>query len=154
MEESLKQRLQNDLKEAMRVGDERKKIVVRLLMASIRNAEVDARTDGRGGVVSEADMLALVRREVKQHEESLDEARKANREDLVTEQTSELELLKSYLPQQLSREQVVALARQTIADVKATSPKQQGEVMKVLVPKLKGQADGKMVSEVVRELLK
>jgi uncharacterized protein YqeY len=153
MDDSLKQRLQNDLKEAMRVGDERRKVVVRLLMASIRNAEVDARTDGRNGVVSESDMQAIVRREVKQHEESLEEARKANREDLMDEQTAELALLKPYLSQQLTREQVVELARQTIAEVNASSPKQQGEVMKVLVPKLKGQADGKLVSEVVRELL-
>ena len=154
MDLTLKQRLQNDLKESMRSNDERRKIVVRLLMASIRNAEVDARTDGRGGVVSESEALALVRREVKQHEESLAEAIKAGRDDLVAEQTAELELLKTYLPKQLTREQIVELARQTIAEVKATSPKQQGEVMKALLPKVKDMADGKTVSEVVRELLK
>jgi uncharacterized protein YqeY len=154
MDESLKQRLQNDLKQAMRDADEHRKTVVRLLMASIRNSEVDARTDGRGGVVSENDMQAILRREVKQHEESVEEARNAGRMDLVTEQTAELELLRSYLPQQLSREQIVEIAKQTVAELKATSPKQQGEVMKVLAPKLKGQADGRLVSEVVRELLK
>lgn len=154
MDVSIKQRLQNDLKEAMRDNDERRKIVVRLLIAGIRNAEVDARTDGRGGVVSESDMLALIRREVKQHEESLVEARNAGRADLVAEQTAELDILKSYLPQQLSREQIAELAKQTIADVKATSPKQQGDVMKALLPKVKDQADGKLVSEVVRELLR
>jgi uncharacterized protein len=154
MDLTLKQRLQNDLKESMRSNDERRKIVVRLLMASIRNAEVDARTDGRGGVISESDALALVRREVKQHEESLAEASKAGRDDLVAEQTAELELLKVYLPKQLTREQIVELARQTIAEVKATSPKQQGEVMKALLPKVKDMADGKTISEVVRELLK
>jgi uncharacterized protein len=154
MDLTLKQRLQNDLKESMRGNDERRKIVVRLLMASIRNAEVDARTDGRGGVISESDMLALVRREVKQHEESLSEATGAGRADLVAEQTTELELLKAYLPQQMTREQIMEVARQTIAEVKATSPKQQGEVMKALLPKVKDRADGKLVSEVVRELLK
>ena len=154
MDVPIKQRLQNDLKEAMRGNDERRKIVVRLLMAGIRNAEEDARTDGRGGVLSENDILALVRREVKQHEESLAEARNAGRDDLVAEQTAELALLKSYLPQQLSREQIAELARQTIAEVKATTPKQQGEVMKALLPKVKDQADGKLVNEVVRELLR
>jgi uncharacterized protein len=154
MDLSIKQRLQNDLKDAMRANDERRKIVVRLLMAGIRNAEVDARTDGRGGVLSEGDMLALVRREIKQHEESLTEARGAGRADLVAEQSAELELLKAYLPQQLSREQITELAKQTIAEVKAASPKQQGEVMKALLPKVKDQADGKLVSEVVRELLR
>jgi uncharacterized protein YqeY len=153
MDQSLKQRIQNDLKEAMRDNDERRKTVVRLIMAGIRNAEVDARTDGRGGVLSENDILAIIRREMKQHEESLAEFRQAGRVEMVAEQMAELEILKSYLPQQLSREQITALAQQTIADVKATSPKQQGEVMKALLPKVKDIADGKLVSEVVRELL-
>ena len=154
MDLSLRERLQNDLKEAMRDGDERRKTVVRLLIANIRNAEVDARTDGRGGVLSEGDMMAVVRREIKQHDESLAEARKAGREDLVAEQSAELEILRSYLPKQLTREQITELAQQTIAEVKATSPKQQGEVMKALLPRVKDMADGKLVSEVVRELLK
>jgi uncharacterized protein len=154
MEVSLKQRLQNDLKDAMRSGDDVRKLVVRLLISSMRNAEVDARTDGRGGVLSENDMLALVRREIKQHEESLTEARNAKRDDLMAEQTAELEILKSYLPQQLSREQIAEVAKQVIAEVHATSSKQQGEVMKMLLPKVKDIADGKLVNEVVRELLK
>lgn len=153
MDLSLKQRLQNDLKEAMRDNDERRKVVVRLLIAGIRNAEVDARTDGRGGVLSESDMQAILRREIKQHEESLAEARMAAREDLVAEQNAELDILRSYLPKQLSREQIAELAQQTIAEVKATTPKQQGEVMKALLPKVKNLADGKLVNEVVRELL-
>jgi uncharacterized protein YqeY len=151
---TLKQRLQNDLKEAMREGAERRKTVVRLIMASVRNAEVDARTDGRGGVVSEGEIMALIRREIKQHEESLSEATNAGRADLVAEQTAELDILKSYLPQQLTREQITELAKQVIAEVKATTPKQQGEVMKALLPRVKDTADGKLVSEVVRELLK
>ena len=153
MDLSLKQRLQNDLKEAMRDNDERRKVVVRLLIAGIRNAEVDARTDGRGGVLSESDMQAILRREIKQHEESLAEARTAAREDLVAEQNAELDILRAYLPKQLSREQIAELAQQTIAEVKATTPKQQGEVMKALLPKVKNLADGKLVNEVVRELL-
>lgn len=154
MDLTIRQRLQNDLKESMRENDERRKTVIRLIMAGIRNSEVDARTDGRGGVVSDGDVMALIRREIKQHEESLSEALKASRADLVTEQTTELDLLKSYLPQQMTREQIVEIARQVIAEVKATTPKQQGEVMKALLPKVKDQADGKLVSEVVRELLK
>jgi uncharacterized protein YqeY len=72
---------------------------------------------------------------------------------LAAEQNAELDILKSYLPKQLSREQIAELAKQTIAEVKATSPKQQGEVMKALLPKVKDTADGKLVNEVVRELL-
>ena len=119
MDAPLKQRIQNDLKEAMRANDECRKTVVRLIMASIRNAEVDARTDGRGGTLSDEDILALIGKEIKQHEESLSEARGANREDLVIQQTAELEILRSYLPKQMSREEIIVLAQQVIAEVHA-----------------------------------
>jgi uncharacterized protein YqeY len=152
--DSLKQQLQNDLKNAMREGDERRKMIIRLLMANIRYAEVDARTDGRGGVLSESDLLGVVRREIKQHEESVLDARNAGREDLVHERNAELEILHVYMPQQMSREQITEIAKQTIAEVNATSPKQQGAVMKALLPKVKDMADGKLVNEVVRDLLK
>jgi uncharacterized protein YqeY len=154
MEGTLKQRIQDELKEAMRGKLEMNSRVLRLLMAAIRNEEVNARTDGRGGVLSDADVMALIRREIKQHEESLLEAQNAGREDLVTVQNDELGLLRAYLPQQLSREQIVEIAWQTIAEVGASSAKQQGQVMKALLPKVKDHADGKLVNEVVRDLLK
>jgi uncharacterized protein YqeY len=153
MDSPLKVRIQDELKAAMRGGDELRKTVLRLLVAQIKNAEADARTDGRGGVLSDADVLALVRREIKQHEESLLEAQNAGREDLVAEQQAELGVLREFLPQQLSREQIVELAQQTIVEVNATSAKQHGQVMKALQPKVKDIADGKLVNEVVRELL-
>ncbi|MGQ9815306.1 MAG: GatB/YqeY domain-containing protein, partial [Candidatus Roseilinea sp.] len=87
MESALKQQIQNDLKLAMRDNDERRKVAIRQVIALIKNAEVEARTDGRGGALSDADILALIRREIKQHEESLMEARNAGREDLAAEQT-------------------------------------------------------------------
>ncbi len=154
MDAPLKQRIQDDLKAAMRAGDERRKGAIRLVVALIKNAEVDARTDGRGGALSDADILALIRKEIKQHEESLLEARNVGRDDLAAEQTAELDTLRSYLPRQMTREEIAEAARQVIAEVKATSPKQQGEVMKVLLPRIKDAADGKTVSEVVRDLLK
>ncbi|MCS6848646.1 MAG: GatB/YqeY domain-containing protein [Anaerolineae bacterium] len=153
MEAVLKQRIQDELKAAMRGGDEARKTVLRLLVAHIKNAEVEARTDGRGGVLSDSDVLALVRREIKQHEESLLEAQNAGREDLVAQQQAELDVLKEFLPKQLSREEIVELAKQTIKELNATSPKQHGQVMKALQPKVKDIADGKLVNEVVRELL-
>lgn len=153
MESALKQRIQDALKVAMREGDEDRKTVLRLLVAHIKNAEVEARTDGRGGVLSDGDVLALIRREIKQHEESLLEAKTANRDDLVAQQQHELEILKEFLPRQLSREEIIELAKQAIIEVNATSPKQHGQVMKALQPKVKDIADGKLVSEVVRELL-
>ncbi len=153
MEAVLKQRIQDELKAAMRGGDETRKTVLRLLVAQIKNAEVEARTDGRGGVLSDSDVLALVRREIKQHEESLLEAQNAGREDLIAQQQAELDVLKSLLPRQLSREEIIELARQTIQELNATSPKQHGQVMKALQPKVKDIADGRLVNEVVRELL-
>ncbi len=153
MEAVLKQRIQDELKAAMRGGDETRKAVLRLLVAQIKNDEVEARTDGRGGVLSDSDVLALVRREIKQHEESLLEAQNAGREDLIAQQQAELDVLKSLLPRQLSREEIIELARQTIQELNATSPKQHGQVMKALQPKVKDIADGRLVNEVVRELL-
>jgi hypothetical protein len=150
---ALKQKILDDLKLAMRSGNEVQKTVLRLINAGIKNAEVDARMDARNGVLSDNDVMALIRREIKQHEESLLEAKNAQRGDLVAEQTAELDVLRSYLPKQLSREQITELAKQVIAEVKATSPKQQGEVMKVLLPKVKDSADGKLVNEVVKSLL-
>lgn len=154
MEVSLKQHLQDELKDAMRSRAEVKSRVLRFLVAAIKNEEVNARTDGRGGVLNDGEVLALVRREIKQHEESLLEAKNANRDDLAAEQTAELELLKVYLPKQLSRDEILVLAQAAVAEVGATSAKQQGLVMKALLPKVKDSADGKLVSEVVRELLK
>jgi len=137
----------------MRSGDDTRKTVLRLINASIKNEEVNARVDGRGGVISEADVLTLIRREIKQHEESLLEAKNANREDLVAQQQSEIGVLKEFLPQQLSRQEIADLAKQVIAENNITSAKQHGQAMKALQPKVKDIADGKLVNEVVRELL-
>ncbi len=150
---SLKAKILEDLKASMRSGNAVQRRVVGLINASIKNEEINARVDARAGVLSDADIMVLIRREIKQHEESLLEAKNAHRDDLVAEQEAELVILRSYLPQQLSREQVTDIAKQVIAEVKATSPKQQGEVMKQLLARIKDQADGKMVSEVVRSLL-
>ena len=154
MDAPLKKKILSDLKDAFRSGDATRKTVLSLLNAGIKNEEIEARVDARAGVLSDADILALVRREIKQHEESLLEARNAGREDLVAQQNAELVILRAYLPAQLTRDQIVEIARQVIAEVGAKSPKQQGEVMKALLPRVKDNADGKTVSEVVRELLK
>lgn len=154
MDSTLKQQIQTDLKLAMRDNDERRKVAIRQIIALIKNAEVEARTDGRGGALSDADILALIRREIKQHEESLLEARNAGRDDLVAEQSAELEILRAYLPRQMSREEIAEIAKQVVAEIGATSLKQQGDVMKALLPRVKDRAEGRLVSEIVRDLLK
>jgi len=153
MESALKQRIQDELKLAMRGGDETRKTALRLLVAQIKNAEVEARTDERGGVLNDSDILALIRREIKQHEESLLEAKNAGREDLAAQQEAELAVLRSFLPRQLTRDEIVAIVKQTIEELNVTSAKQHGQVMKAVQPKVKDVADGKLVNEVVRELL-
>ena len=153
MDSTLKTKIQDSLKDAMRGGGDTRKMVLRMIIAGIKNEEVNARVDGRGGVLSDADVLTLVRREIKQHDESLLEAKNANRDDLVAQQQAEIDILKEFLPKQLSREEIVALAKEVIAEQNVTSAKQQGQVMKALQPKVKDIADGKLGNEVVRELL-
>ncbi len=154
MDAPLKTRINADLKEAMRNSATTHKLVLRLLSSMIKNEEIEARVDARAGVLSEADVLALVRREIKQHEESLTEAKDNNRPDLIEEQMAELAILRAYLPRQLSRDEIAALVRGTIGELGIAAGKSaHGQVMKAIQPKVKDIADGKLVNEVVRELL-
>ncbi len=153
MENVLKAKILQDLKDSMRAGDTRKRAVVGLINAAIKNEEINARVDARAGVLSDGDILGLIRREIKQHEESLLEAKNANRADLIEEQEGELVILRTYLPQQLSREAIIEIARGVIATSGAKTVKDQGIVMKGVLAQTKDQADGKLVSEVVKSLL-
>jgi uncharacterized protein YqeY len=92
-------------------------------------------------------------KEVKQRRDSIGEYEKAGRDDLVAAEAAEIEILNQYLPRALGREEIVELAREAIAETGASGPKQMGQVMRVLMPRVQGQADGRMVSEVVRVLL-
>lgn len=153
MENVLKAKILQDLKDSMRAGDTRKRAVVGLINAAIKNEEINARVDARAGVLSDGDILGLIRREIKQHEESLLEAKNANRADLIEEQEGELVILRTYLPQQLSREAIIEIARGVIATSGAKTVKDQGIVMKGVLAQTKDKADGKLVSEVVKSLL-
>jgi uncharacterized protein YqeY len=145
---NLKEQLQADLKEAMKSGDAIRKTTIRMALAAIKNAEVE-----KIGELDEGETLALLQKEVRQRRESIEEAEQAGRDDLVKEGESEIVVLEGYLPAQLSREEIAAHAQAAIEETGAASPKDMGNVMRVLMPKLKGQADGKLVNEVVRELL-
>ncbi|MCC6188655.1 MAG: GatB/YqeY domain-containing protein [Anaerolineales bacterium] len=168
---SLKDQLNADLKTAMRANDEVRKTALRQLLAGIRQAELERRTAvarqrARGGQLDaaqladlenlsldEAEMVAVIQKEAKSRRESMVDAEKAGRADLMAANTAELRVIESYLPQQLGREALVALAQAAIAEAGAKDPKQLGAVMKLLTPRTKGLADGRLVSEVVRELL-
>ncbi len=150
----LKEQLQADLKEALRARDARRKSVIRMALADITNAEVERR-----GELDDSDVIAVLRRQVARRRETIAELQQANRPDLLANEEAELALLEAYLPQMLSREEIAIEARQVIAELLAANPastagpKLIGQVMRPLMQRLKGRADGTIVNEVVRELL-
>lgn len=144
----LKQRLQDDLKQAMRAKDQVRLRTLRLVLAAIKNKEVEVM-----GELSDADVAAILQREAKQRRETLDELEQVDRPELAEAEQAELEILIEYLPKQLGRDEIAELARQVIAELNAEGPAQMGSVMRTMMAELKGQADGKLVNQVVRELL-
>ena len=145
---NLKQRLSDDLKQAMKSGDVVKRSAIRLLLASINNAEIAKRA-----TLEEADILGIIAKEVRQHQESIDAFRQGNRQDLVAKEEAEMAVLQGYLPQQMTREEVVEAARQVIGEMGAQGPGDKGKVMPRIIAQLKGRADGRVINEVVSELL-
>ncbi len=144
---NLRQQLQQDLQEAIRARDERRKAALRMVLLSVQMAEAEGRTLG------DADIIALIRKEVKKREEALEMIRKAGRDDLAAADSAELEVLRAYLPKLMDDEAITAEAKQAIAEVGAASPADLGKVMRVLMPRLRGKADGKRVNQIVRQLL-
>jgi len=145
---SLKDKLMEDLKQALREGDERRKSAIRLVMAAIRNAEIEKRRE-----LDDGEILQIIAKEVKQRRDSIAEFEKGDRGDLIDQEKAELEVLLAYLPPQMTREEIEEAARRVIQEVGATGLGQMGEVMRRLMPQVKGRADGRLVSEVVRALL-
>jgi len=149
MEVSLKQKLSDDLKQAMRSGDEVRRSVLRLVMAAIRNAEI-AR---QAALDEDKDILGIIAKEVRQRRESIEAFKQGKRQDLVASEEAELAILNEYLPQQMSREEIITAARQIIKEVGAQGPRDKGKVMPQLIAQLKGRADGREINAVVTELL-
>ncbi len=145
---TLKSTLQADLSTAMRAGDTQRRDVLRMMLAAIQQAEVDGRTE-----LDDAGVEEVLRKQVKQRQESIVDYEKAGREDEVTREQAEINVIEPYLPQMMSRDEITLLAAKVIAEVGATDAKSMGQVMGKLMPQLKGQADGRLVNEVVRELL-
>ena len=145
---SLKDALMQDLKTAMKEKDTLKKSVITLVRAAIKQFEVDTRTE-----MDDEGILDIMAKQLKQKRDAIEEFRKGNREDLVEETENEIEILLSYLPKQLSEEEIRTIVKDTVSEVGATGPKDMGKVMSALMPKVKGKADGKIVSRVVKESL-
>jgi uncharacterized protein YqeY len=147
-EAELKRKLADDLKQAMKTGATVKRDTLRLLISAVNNAEM-----AKQAPLTEADILGAVAKEVKRHQESIDAFKKGNRPDLVAKEEAEMAVLQGYLPAQLSRDDIVAAAKEVISAVGASGPGDKGRVMKELMPKLKGKADGKEINDVVTQLL-
>jgi uncharacterized protein YqeY len=144
-----KDQIQEDLKAAMKAGDAERRHVLRQLMAAFKQVEKDEQK-----VLSPEDAVGVLQSEAKKWREEIDELEKSGRGEAVEEKQRELEIVMAYLPKQLSRDEIATLARQVIDEVGATTPRDMGNVMKALMPHVKGQADGRLVNEVVRDLLK
>jgi len=144
----LKQQLQEDLREALRARDGRRKSVIRMALAEIVNAEIE-----HGSELDDVNLVAVLQKEVRRRQDTIAELRQADRPDKLAKEETELEILKGYLPKFLSREEITEEARRVIAEIGATGMGQMGPVMGQLMPKLKGRADGRLVNKVVRELL-
>jgi uncharacterized protein YqeY len=144
----LKQKLTEDLKTAMRGGDEVRRATIRLVMAAIKNTEIARQTP-----LDDGDILGIIAKEVRQRQESIDAFKKGNRPDLVVREEAEMATLNEYLPRQMTREEITTAARRIIGEVGAQGPRDKGKVMPRLVAELKGKADGREINTIVTELL-
>lgn len=145
---SLNDRLNEDMKQAMRSQDKFRLSVIRMVRSSIKNIEIDQRK-----TLDDQEVLEVLNREIKQRRDSLQEFEKAGRQDLVDQLKQELDILAAYMPKQLSEDEVKAIVQQTIQEVGASSKADMGKVMGALMPKVKGLADGKLVNQIVQQLL-
>ncbi|ALS21305.1 MULTISPECIES: GatB/YqeY domain-containing protein [Paenibacillus] len=145
---SLSERLNDDMKLAMKSQDKFKLSVIRMVRAAIKNIEIDQRK-----TLDDQEVLDVLNREIKQRKDSLQEFEKAGRDDLAENLKAEIAVLMEYMPQQLSDEEVKAIVQQTIQEVGASSKADMGKVMGALMPKVKGRADGKLVNQLVQQLL-
>ena len=144
----LKQKLTDDLKQAMKAGDKVKRSAIRMVLASIQNAEI-----AKQAALEEGDILGIIAKEAKKREESIEAFKQGDRQELVDREEAELAVLKDYLPKQMSRDEITEAARKIINEVGAQEPKDKGKVMPKLMAQLKGRADGQEINAVVTELL-
>lgn len=147
---SIKDRLYNDMKEAMKAREAGKLrlAVIRMARAAIKNREIEV-----GHELSDDEIIGVLAKEVKMRRDALPDYKNAGRLEKVAELEDEIKILEEYLPQQMSKDEIIQMAREVIAAVGASSERDLGKVMGALMPKVKGRADGKMVNQIVRELL-
>ncbi len=146
---SLKQQISDDTKDAMKARDADKVSTLRFLQAAVKNKEIELRPNA----LTDEDVVTVLRKSVKQRQDSIEQYVSAGRTDLADKEKLELSIIEGYLPKQMSADQIEAVVKQAIKDVGATSPKEMGAVMKAVQAKTNGTADNKIVSEIVKKLL-
>jgi len=142
------EKLQLDLHKAMKDQDVPAKRSIRLLLSSLKFAEIS-----KGSKLEDSEILAIIQKEIKTKNETINDARKAERSDLIEESEDDIKVLEKYLPQQLNTDELIQIASNVISEVEATSIKDMGRVMKVLIEKLAGSASNQDASKVVKEIL-
>lgn len=146
-----KQQLKEELKQSMLAKDAEKTSTLRMVISALGYYEIEK--GGAGYEATEEDVQAVIQKQAKQRRDSIEQFKAANRSELVAKETKELELLESYLPKQMDEEEVRKLVDETIAQTNATGAADMGKVMGALMPKVKGKADGGLVSRLVKERL-
>jgi uncharacterized protein YqeY len=144
----LKSTLQSDLKDAMRHGEETRKSTLRMALTAIKLAEVE-----KNAHMDEGAYLVVIQKEIKARREAIEDALRANRPELVIQAEQEIKILQSYLPTALSPDELETMAKAAVSEAGATSIREMGQVMKILIPRLHGRATGEQASTVVRKLL-
>jgi len=144
----IKSTLQSDLKDAMRAGDVTRKNTLRMAISAIKLAEVE-----KNAHMDESSYLGILQKEIKSRREAIADAERAKRPELIAEAEAEIKILESYLPKAFTQDELENLVKAVIAEVGATSVREMGQVMKILMPRLQGRATGDQASQVVRKLL-
>jgi uncharacterized protein YqeY len=145
----VREKLMSDMKAAMREKDQLRLEAIRFLQAAIKNREIEVRPNP----ISSDDVMAVIKKMVKQRKESIEQYQAAQRQDLADKEMAELKVIENYLPAQMGKEQIEAVVAQVIAELKATSIKDMGAVMKAVIAKTAGAADNKLVSETIKAKL-
>ncbi|MFP4975594.1 GatB/YqeY domain-containing protein [Paenibacillus sp. CN-4] len=145
---NLSERLNEDMKQAMKSKDKFALSTIRMVRSTIKNLEIDLKRD-----LDDSEVLDILSREIKQRKDALQEFEKAGRDELAESTRAEIEIIQKYLPEQLSEEELKVIVQQTIQETGASSKSEMGKVMSALMPKIKGRADGKLVNQTVQQFL-
>jgi hypothetical protein len=145
---SLEERLVEEMKQAMKSNDKLRLSTIRMIRSSLKNKEIELRKK-----LEDEDIVKVIQVMVRKGEESVEQFQTGGRMDLVEKETKEIEILKSFLPQPLSQEEILKIVDETIQETQASSLKDIGKVMKSVMPKIGGKADGKLINQLVKERL-